>query len=113
MQFVLENKYNHTYTYDIRIFCFNNKRRLTHITMELKVKFFSADDIQKKSDFRLWIALTDGFINKSPNLIQLSIVFRDAILALTMAEYKGYSVFLAGHGLGGITPFLFLSLHCN
>ena len=81
--------------------------------MELKVKFFSADDIQKKSDFRLWIALTDGFINKSPNLIQLSIVFRDAILALTMAEYKGYSVFLAGHGLGGITPFLFLSLHCN
>jgi hypothetical protein len=79
--------------------------------MELKVKFFSADDIQKKSDFRLWIVLTDGFINKSPSLIQLSIVFREAILALTMAEYKGYTVFLAGHGLGGITPFFFRSEH--
>jgi hypothetical protein len=39
--------------------------------------------------------------------MQLSIVFREAILALTKAEYKGYTVFLAGHGLGGITPFFF------
>jgi hypothetical protein len=40
--------------------------------------------------------------------MQLSIVFRKAILALTKAEYKGYTVFLAGHGLGGITPFFFI-----
>ena len=77
-----------------------------------QILFFSADDIQKKSDFRLWIALTDGFINKSPNLLQLSIVFREAIHKLIMAEYKGQRVFLAGHGLGGITPFI-LSRHCS
>lgn len=62
---------------------------------------FSAKVIQKRSEFKLWIALLGGFVDKFANPLQLPSAFTKAQKELKSQGYNGKNVFLAGHSLGG------------